>query len=77
MSTLKNSHGTLGHWALALQPFDYTVAHRSGHANANANGFARDQGSLFKGGGMSGINLTEEQQQTSQLSNSGNANAKM
>ena len=62
MSKLKDSHSGLARWALALQPFDYTVAHRSGHANANADGLSRDQGSHFKGAGISGINLTDEQQ---------------
>ena len=73
MSTLKDSHGRLARWSLALHPFYYTVAHRNGHANANSDVLSRDQGSLFKGGGMSGINLTDKQQQISQLSNSASA----
>ena len=50
LSTLKNSHGQLARWALALQPLNFSVVHRSGHANANADGLSRDQESLFKGG---------------------------
>ena len=64
ISTLKDIHGRLARWALALQPCDYTVAHRSGHANANTDGLSRDQGSLFKGGGMSEtytLTTTEEE----------------
>ena len=53
MATLKDSHGRLARWALALQPYDFTVIHRSGHANANTDGLSKNQGSLFKGVGMS------------------------
>ena len=55
LSTLKDSHGRLARWVLSLQPFDFRIVHRSGKANANADGLSRDQGSLFKEGGMSEI----------------------
>ena len=41
--------------SLSLQPFDFRIVHRSGKANANADGLSRDQGSLFKEGGTSEI----------------------
>ena len=47
-STLKDSHGRLARWALALQPFDFRIVHRSGKANTNADGISRDQGALLR-----------------------------
>ena len=55
LSTLKDSHGRLARWDLSLQPFDFRIVHRSGKANANADGLLCDQGYLFKEGGMSEI----------------------
>ena len=53
LSTVKNSHGRLARWALSLQAYDFQIVHRSGKANANADGLS--PGSLFKEGGMSEI----------------------
>ena len=55
LSTLKDSHGRLTRWALSLQPFDFRIVHRSGKANANADGLSRDKESLFKEGRTSEI----------------------
>ena len=52
---LKDSHGMLARWALSLQQYDFTIVHRSGNKNANADGLSRDQWSLTKVGGVSGI----------------------
>ena len=41
MSHMKDSHGRIGRWALALQPFNFTVKHRAGAANNNADGLSR------------------------------------
>ena len=43
----------MARWALALQPYQFTVSHRAGTANANADGLSRDQGSRSKDGGIS------------------------
>ena len=55
---LKDSHGRLARWALTLQPYRFTLVHRSGTANANADGLSRDQGSRVKEEGVSGKTLT-------------------
>ena len=54
LENLKDSHGRLARWALSLQPYDFTIVHRSGKSNSNVNGLSRDQGSLSTVGGMSG-----------------------
>ena len=54
LGNLKDSHGRLARWALSLQPYDFTIVHRSGKLNSNVYGLSRDQGSLSKVGGMSG-----------------------
>ena len=53
MGNLKDSHGRLARWALSLQSYDFAIVHRSGKANANADGLSRDQGSLAMVGGVS------------------------
>ena len=58
LSNLKDSHGRLARWALTLQPYRFTVIHRSGTANANADGLSRDQGSRVKEEEVSGKTLT-------------------
>ena len=42
LNNLKDSHGRLARWALTLQPYNFTVKHRSGKANSNADGLSRD-----------------------------------
>ena len=54
LGNLKDSHGRLARWALSLQPYDFTIVHRSGKLNSNVDGLSRDQGCLSKVGGMSG-----------------------
>ena len=58
LSNLKDNHGRLARWALILQPHCFTVVHRSGTANTNANGLSRGQGSQVKEEGVSGKTLT-------------------
>ena len=53
MKEHERSHERVARWALALQPYQFTVSHRAGTANANADGLSRDQGSQYKDGGMS------------------------
>ena len=48
----KDSHGRLARWVLSLQQCDFTIVHRSGSKNANADGLSRDQWSLTKVGGL-------------------------
>ena len=54
LKNLKDSHGRLARWALSLQPYDFTIVHRSGKTNSNADGLSKDQVSLYMVGGMSG-----------------------
>ena len=53
LGNLKDSHGRLAGWDLSLQRYDFAIVHRSGKANANADGLSRDQGSIAKFGGVS------------------------
>ena len=55
LGNLKDSHCRLARWALSLQQYNFTIVHRSGSKNANADGLSRDQRSLTKVGGVSGI----------------------
>ena len=41
LHTMKNSNGRLTRWALALQPFSFTVMHRPGKIHGNADGLSR------------------------------------
>ena len=54
LGSMKYSHGRVVTWALALQPYQFTVSHRAGTANANANGLSRYQGSQSKDEGNVG-----------------------
>ena len=38
---MKNTNSRLIHWALALQPFNFSLKHRKGVDNANADGLSR------------------------------------
>ena len=60
LGSMKDSHGRLARWALALQPYQFTIVHRAGTANANADGLSRDQGSRSKERGVSEKPLTGE-----------------
>lgn len=41
LQTLKDQTGRLGRWALRLQPYVYTIEHRPGPTNGNADGLSR------------------------------------
>lgn len=41
LQIMKNDNPRLTRWSLALQPFSYSVVHRSGHAHSNADGLSR------------------------------------
>ena len=60
LGSMKDSHGRLARWALALQPYQFTIVHRAGTANANADGLSRDQDSRSKERGVSEKPLTGE-----------------
>ena len=60
LGSMKDSHGRLARWALALQPYQFTIVHRAGTANANADGLSHDQGSRSKERGVSEKPLTGE-----------------
>ena len=40
LGSMKDSHGRVARWALARQPYQFTVSHRAGTANANADGLS-------------------------------------
>ena len=42
LNYLNDSHGRLARWALAFQPYQLWVEHRSGWNNSNADGLSRD-----------------------------------
>jgi len=61
LDRMKDVNGRLTRWSLLLQPYDFTVIHRAGTGNANADGLSRQAwdnspaASLQKKGrGMSG-----------------------
>ena len=58
LGSMKDSHGRLARWALALQAYQFTIVHRAGTANANADGLSRDQGSRSKERGVTEKSLT-------------------
>ena len=41
MDRLKDKNSRLTRWSLSLQPFDYSVVHKTGRANANADALSR------------------------------------
>ena len=41
LNSYKATTGRLARWALHLQPFTFTVVHRAGSKNVNANGLSR------------------------------------
>ena len=41
MPHMKDSHGRIGRWALVLQPFNFTVRHRAGASDNNADGLSQ------------------------------------
>lgn len=41
LDRLKESNSRLARWSLALQPYSFTVEHRSGTKNANADALSR------------------------------------
>lgn len=42
MGRLKDTNSRLMRWSLSLQPFDFTVVHRKGPNNGNADGLFED-----------------------------------
>ena len=55
---MKDNHGRVARWYLALQPYDYEVVHRAGRLNGNADGLSRETASNLKEGEMSENPLT-------------------
>eukprot|EP00731_Ephydatia_muelleri_P021055 Em0013g782a len=45
MDKLKDSNSRLTRWSLSMQPFNFTVVHRAGQANGNADALSRAPGS--------------------------------
>jgi len=41
LQKMKNTNSRLTRWAMALQPFDFSIAHRDGRDNGNADGLSR------------------------------------
>ena len=39
---LRDSNGRLSRWSLYLQPFDFSITHRSGHRNGKVDGLSRE-----------------------------------
>ena len=56
LALLKDSHGQIGRWALALQPNNFKITHKPGSKNWNVDGHSHEQGSYRKG--VSGIYQT-------------------
>ncbi len=53
LAKLKDSHGRIGRWALSMQPYHYTINHKPGRLNTNANGLSREYCSCQNGKGVS------------------------
>ena len=64
MPHMKDSHGHIGRWALALQPFNFTVKYRAGTANNNAGGLSREHSFRVEEEEMSGVALTLANEQS-------------
>ena len=60
LSSMKDNHGRVTRWYLALQPYSYEVVHRAGRLNGNADGLSRETVSNSKEGEMSENLLTEQ-----------------
>lgn len=45
LQKMRDSNGQLSRWSLYLQPFDFSICHRPGRLNANADGLSREYGS--------------------------------
>ena len=69
LSNLKDSNGRLARWALTLQTYNFTIEHRIGKANANANGPSQEPESATKVGGVS---ESQEEEQSRTNTNVGN-----
>ena len=41
LDLLKDKNSRLTRWSLALQPYNFEVQHRTGHANGNADALSR------------------------------------
>ena len=41
LNSVKDKTSRLTRWSIALQPFDFTIVHRVGRANANADALSR------------------------------------
>ena len=59
LGNLKDSHRRQARWVLSLQPYNFTIVHLSGKANANVDGLSRDQGFLVKVGVVSEALVSE------------------
>ena len=53
LAKLKDSHGRIGRWALSMQPYHYTINHKPGRLNTNADGLSREYCSCQNGKGVS------------------------
>ena len=41
LQSMKNANPRLTRWALAVQPFDFSISHRPGKSHGNADGLSR------------------------------------
>ena len=51
LESLKEGNPKLCRWSLALQPYEYTVEHRAGAANLNADALSRATKDIVAGEG--------------------------
>ena len=51
MERLKETNNRLARWSLALQPYQFTVNHRPGKMNGNADGLSRATNQFVAGEG--------------------------
>ncbi len=64
LNTMKNSNPRQTQWSLALQPFNFSITHKAGSLNGNADGLSRQAwdedgapaSQQEKKGGMLGLN---------------------
>ena len=57
LSQLKDCHGRIVRWILALQPYNYTMAYRPGKRNGYPDGLSREHGFRLEEGEMLGMAL--------------------